>query len=42
MSWVYNEDSNRDGELYTFATNVVVSARAEADIGGLASPIPGS
>ncbi len=36
MSWVYNEDSNRDGE-YIFATNVVVSARAETDIGGLAS-----
>jgi len=36
MSWVYNEDSNRDGE-YIFATSVVVSARAEADVGGLAS-----
>jgi hypothetical protein len=35
-SWVYNEDSNRDGE-YIFATSVVVSARAEADVGGLAS-----
>ena len=36
MSWVYNEDSNRDGE-YIFATSVVVSARAEADVGRLAS-----
>ena len=36
MSWVYNEDSNRDGE-YIFATNVVVSARAAADVGTLAS-----
>ena len=36
MSWVYNENSNRDGE-YIFATSVVVSARAEADVGGLAS-----
>jgi hypothetical protein len=35
-SWVYNEDSNRDNE-YIFATNVVVSAREEADIGKLAS-----
>ena len=35
-SWVYDEDSGRDGE-YIFATNVVVSARAEADIGKLAS-----
>ena len=35
-SWVYNEDSGRDGE-YIFATNVVVSARKEADIGKLAS-----
>jgi hypothetical protein len=35
-SWVYNEDSNREGE-YVFATNVVVSARAEADVGELAS-----
>ena len=35
-SWVYNEDSNRDGE-YIFATSVVVSARAEADVGELAS-----
>jgi hypothetical protein len=36
MSWVCNEDSNRDGE-YIFATSVVVSARAEADVGRLAS-----
>jgi hypothetical protein len=35
-SWVYDEDSGRDGE-YIFATNVVVSARDEADIGNLAS-----
>src|SRR5215468_4918421 len=35
-SWVYNEDSGRDDE-YIFATDVVVSARDEADIGNLAS-----
>jgi hypothetical protein len=35
-SWVYNEDSGRDGE-YIFATDVVVSAREEADVGSLAS-----
>jgi hypothetical protein len=35
-SWVYSEDSNRDNE-YIFATEVVVSAREEADIGKLAS-----
>jgi hypothetical protein len=35
-SWIYNEDSNRDNE-YIFATNVVVSAREEADVGKLAS-----
>jgi hypothetical protein len=35
-SWVYNEDSGRDGE-YIFSTNVVVSARSEADVGKLAS-----
>jgi hypothetical protein len=35
-SWVYNEDSNRDNE-YIFATDVVVSAREEADVGKLAS-----
>ncbi len=35
-SWVYNEDSGRDNE-YIFATNVVVSAREEADVGTLAA-----
>jgi hypothetical protein len=35
-SWVYNEDSGRDDE-YIFATDVVVSAREEADVGNLAS-----
>jgi hypothetical protein len=35
-SWVYSEDSNRDDE-YIFATEVVVSAREEADVGALAS-----
>jgi hypothetical protein len=35
-SWVYSEDSNRDGE-YIFPTAVVVSAREEADVGKLAS-----
>jgi hypothetical protein len=35
-SWVYNEDSGRDDE-YIFATDVVVSAREEADVGSLAS-----
>jgi hypothetical protein len=35
-SWVYNEDSNRDNE-YIFATDVVVCAREEADVGKLAS-----
>jgi hypothetical protein len=35
-SWVYNEDSNRDSE-YIYGTDVVVSARAEADVGELAS-----
>jgi hypothetical protein len=35
-SWVYNEDSGRDGE-YIFATDVVVSAREDADVGKLAS-----
>jgi hypothetical protein len=34
--WVYSEDSNRDNE-YIFATNVVVCAREEADVGSLAS-----
>jgi hypothetical protein len=35
-SWVYNEDSGRDNE-YIFATNVVISAREDADVGALAS-----
>jgi hypothetical protein len=35
-SWVYNEDSGRDNE-YIFATSVVVSARAKADVGALGS-----
>jgi hypothetical protein len=35
-SWVYDEDSGRDDE-YIFSTDVVVSAREEADVGGLAS-----
>ena len=35
-SWVYNEDSGRDSE-YVFPTNVVISARNEADVGALAS-----
>jgi hypothetical protein len=35
-SWVYSEDSGRDGE-YIFSTSVVVSAREEDDIGKLAS-----
>jgi hypothetical protein len=35
-SWVYNEDSGRDDE-YIFATDVVVSAREDADVGSLAS-----
>jgi hypothetical protein len=35
-SWVYNEDSGRDDE-YIFSTDVVVSAREEADVGTLAS-----
>jgi hypothetical protein len=35
-SWVYNEDSGRDDE-YIFATDVVVSARDEADVGKLAA-----
>jgi hypothetical protein len=35
-SWVYNEDSGRDDE-YIFATDVVVSAREETDVGKLAS-----
>ena len=35
-SWVYNEDSGRDDE-YIFSTDVVISAREEADVGRLAS-----
>ncbi len=35
-SWVYSEDSGRDAE-YIFSTSVVISARAEADIGKLAT-----
>jgi hypothetical protein len=35
-SWVFSEDSGRDNE-YIFSTTVVVSARAEADVGALAS-----
>ncbi len=35
-SWVFNEDFGRDDE-YIFATDVVISARAAADIGRLAS-----
>jgi hypothetical protein len=35
-SWVYNEDSGRDNE-YIFSTNVVISAREEADVGTLAA-----
>ena len=35
-SWVYDEESGRDDE-YIFATDVVVCAREEADVGNLAS-----
>jgi hypothetical protein len=35
-SWVFNEDSDRDNE-YIFATQVVVSARNEDDVGALAT-----
>lgn len=35
-SWVYSDDSSRDGE-YIFSTSVVVAARDEADVGSLAS-----
>ena len=35
-SWVFSEDSGRDNE-YIFSTAVVVSARAEADVGKLAA-----
>lgn len=33
-SWVYSEDSGRDAD-YIFSTNVVVSARDEADVGSI-------
>lgn len=36
MSWVFNEDSGRDVD-YIFTTNVVISAREEADVGKIAS-----
>lgn len=36
MSWVFNEDSGRNGE-YIFTTNVVASARVPEDVGALAS-----
>src|SRR3954452_5296662 len=35
-SWVYNEDSGRDGD-YIFSTDVVISARENADVGKLAA-----
>ena len=35
-SWHFNEDSGRD-DTYVFTTDVVISARADADIGSLAS-----
>jgi len=35
-SWVFNEDSGRDGD-YIFSTDVVISAREDADIGRLAA-----
>ncbi len=35
-SWVYNEDTGRDAE-YIFTTEVVLSARNDADVGTLAS-----
>ena len=35
-SWVYSEDTTRDSE-YIFSTTVVISARADADIGKLAT-----
>jgi hypothetical protein len=35
-SWVFNEDTGRDGE-YIFSTQVVVSARDEADVGSIAN-----
>ncbi|HEX7884305.1 MAG TPA: fused MFS/spermidine synthase [Afipia sp.] len=36
MSWVFNEDSGRDAN-YIFTTEVVISARQEADVGKIAS-----
>jgi len=36
-SWVFNEDSGRDAD-YIFATNVVMSARKDADVGAVAQP----
>jgi hypothetical protein len=36
-SWVFSEDSGRDNE-YIFSTNVVISARADADVGTIALP----
>jgi len=35
-SWVFNEDSGRDGD-YIFSTDVVISAREDADVGKIAS-----
>jgi hypothetical protein len=35
-SWVFNEDSGRDAD-YIFTTNVVISAREEADVGKISS-----
>ena len=35
-SWVFNEDSGRDNE-YIFTTEVVISAREEADVGKISS-----
>jgi hypothetical protein len=36
-SWVFNEDTGRDAE-YIFSTNVVISARNDADVGTIAQP----
>ncbi|RYX89342.1 MAG: class I SAM-dependent methyltransferase [Bradyrhizobiaceae bacterium] len=36
-SWVFNEDTGRDAE-YIFSTNVVISARNDADVGSIALP----
>jgi hypothetical protein len=35
-SWHFNEDSGRD-DAYVFTTDVVISARSDADVGSLAS-----